>query len=252
MSLLRFPNAAGRGPTGALWSGIADWAKGINALDQGSGRVDDFTPYLGDDVGITIDGDAGAVQTDEPHGVVLYTEGTTGADECAGFLVNQYVDLDRTGFKLFCMEARLKSNDDNDTTQTFVGLSDVTIGSFFGTDNTPDGSSIGIRWNGDETLDLVSISSTDVITVLKDSFATVPRTDGFVKIGVKIENLDGTNYLVTATITNDEQDDAATVVATATTSTIPGEVMRPYVIHTNDNEADPAMEVDWYAVYDKG
>lgn len=251
MSLIRFHNAEGRGPSGELWAGVVDWTKGINTLDAGSGYLEDYTPFKGDDVGTTSTGDGAVLQSDARHGVVNYDE-AQGADEVVGFQVEQYVDLDADDFKLFCMEARVKSNDDNDTTETFIGLSDVTIGSFWGSDNTPDGSSIGVLWDGDETFDLVSIASNDTITTLKAAFATVARTVGFVKIGVKIENLDGTNYRVTGTVSSGSGTSATTQKGAATTSTIPGAAMKPVVLHTNDNEAAPDMEVDWYAYVDKG
>lgn len=248
MTLIRFDNAAGRGLSGRLWGGLAEWLKGGSVLDQFSGGVEDFAPYLGDAVGMTIDGTA-AVQTDEPHGVVKFSE-TQGADECAGFYVDENVDLD-DDFVEFCLEARLKSNDDDSTTQTFVGLSDVTIGSFFGSDNTPDGSSLGVRWNGDETLDLVSIASDDTITVIDDAFATVERTVGFVKIGLHVTNLDGTNYRVVGTVASGSGTSAKVQIGQGTTSTIPTAVMKPIIIHTNDNQSAVDMEVDWRAYLNK-
>lgn len=251
MALIRFDNAAGRGPSGQLWIGAVDWAKGVNTLDLGSGYLEDHTPFKGDAVGRTSTGDGAVLQSDSRHGVVNYDE-AQGADEVVGFQIEQYVDLDATDFKLFCMETRIKSNDDNDTTETFVGLSDVTIGSFWGADNTPDGSSIGVLWDGDETFDLVSIASNDTITTLKAAFATVARTVGFVKIGLRIENLDGTNYRVTGTVTSGSGTSAKTETGAATTSTIPGAAMKPVVLHTNDNEAAPDFEEDWTAYVDIG
>lgn len=249
MSLNRYEGSGTRGPTAELWAGIADWPHGVNSIDLGSGRIDDHTPFLGDDVGRTSTGDGAVLQTDEPHGVVNYDE-AQGTDEVTGFQYEQVVDLDRTGFKAFAIESRVKSNDDNATTETFVGLTDVAIGSFWGADNTPDGSSIGVLWDGDETFDIVSVASDDTLTVLKAAFATVARTEGFVKIGFKIENLDGTNYRCTGTVTSGSGSTAVTKRGVVTSSTIPGAAMKPAVLHTNDNEAAPDFEEDWTAYVD--
>lgn len=252
MSLIRFESVNDRGIPGELWSSIADWVGDTHELGLAAVDQDDFHPYLGDDVGIALSGDAGsaaAVQT-VPFGVVQFTA-TQAADAVAGFNVDEYVDLDDSTFQKCAFAVRFKVIDDNDSSQTFIGLTDEALDGFFGADNTPDGSAFGLRWNGDETVDLVSIASDDTITVVIDAIATVARTTGWQRWGFTIENLDGTNYKCVAVLAREESSELVVSTKSATTATIPGAAMYPAVIQTNDNEAAPTIQVDWRRFYNK-
>lgn len=252
MSLIRFNSTPDRGPSGELWLGIVDWTKGSESLDLFASRIEDFFPYLGDAVGIALSGDSGSAATAQSvqFGVVEFTA-TQAADAVAGYQVQLSTDLDADTFRRFGMEVRFKVVDDNSTTQTFIGLTDEALDGFFGTDNTPDGSSLGLRWNSDETVDLVSISSSDTITVLIDTIATVERTVGWVKFGFTVEKQNDTEFLLIANLSRTESGTLKTTTKRATTTTIPGAAMKPSVIHTNDNQAAPKIQVDWDIVYDK-
>lgn len=251
-SPLRFEGNNDRGPTAELWAGVADWVNLPMGAADAAIIFEDFHPFLGTDVGIAIGADTGAALADngEPYGV-LDSTADIAADAVAGYLINAWVDLDASTFTKAGMEAKFNLVDDNASTQAFIGFTDEAIDGFFGTDNTPDGSSFGLRWNGDETVDLVSIASDDTITVVIDSIATVERTVGEVKMGFTIEAQGGGNYLCRAVIARTVSDTYTVTRKEATTSTVPGAAMKPAVIHTNDNEAAPNAEIDWHLVYNK-
>lgn len=241
MTLLRFSGVSDRGPSGKLWQGLVDWTKGTLAVSNGVVDVDDFWPYNAGNFTLSGDSGSAATVTAVPFGVLSITA-TQAADAVSGYQRNSYVDL--TSIREVCIETSLDPTDDNDTTQTFVGFTDEALDGFFGSDNTPDGSAIGVRWNGDETFDLIAIDASDVITVLADAFATVARTAGNCLIGCRIKRTSATNYQVIGSV------NGATVKVNTTSSVVPQVAMLPSVIHTNDNEAAPLFTNDWVAVID--
>lgn len=252
MSLIRFESVNDRAVPGDLWGSIADWAAGAEALALAAIYDEDFHPYLGDDVGIALSGDTGSAAAIQsvPFGVVQFTA-TQAADAVAGFDVDLYVDLDHATFDKAAMAVRFKVVDDNTTSQTLICFTDEALDGIFGTDNTPDGSLFGLRWNGDETVDLVSIASDDTITEVISSIATVERTTGWQRWGFSIVNIDGTNYRCAAVLAREVSSELVVTHKTATTATIPTVAMQPAVIQTNDNEAAPTIQVDWVRVWNK-
>lgn len=250
--LIRFASVNDRGIPGELWAEIADWVSGAEELALAAQYKEDFHPYLGDDVGIALSGDTGSAAAIQavPFGVVQFTA-TQAADAVAGFDVDLYVDFDHATFKKFAMAARFKVVDDNDTSQTLIGVYDDALDGLFGTDNTPDGSAFALRWNGDETVDLVSIASDDTITVVIDTIATIARTTGWQRWGFVIENVDGTTYKCKAVLAREVSDELVVTTKAATTTTIPGAAMQPVVAQTNDNEAAPVIQVDYVRVWHK-
>lgn len=240
-TLIRFETTDERGPSGKLWGNLVDWVKGVQKGNGASTYFNDFTPYNAGD--ITISGDTGgavAIQA-EPLGVVEITA-TQAADAVSGFQLNEYVDFDAAGFREAVIETCIESVADAAANEAFVGWTDEALDGFYGTDNTPDGSALGLRWNTDETVDLVSISAADAITVLYHEVATgVERTDGRAKLGIRVRKETATRYTVIASVNG--------VTVRVSTTTIPGEPMLPTVAGTNDNGAAPAYDCDWIAHY---
>jgi hypothetical protein len=242
-TLIRFETTDERGPSGKLWGNLVDWVKGTLKVDGGVSYVQDFDPaplaITHADTTMSADSGAAAALQAEPMGVVEYTA-SQAADAVSGFQVNSYVDFDATGFREAVIEVCVESVADNAANEMFVGWSDEALDGFYGTDNTPDGSSLGLRWNTDETVDLVSIASNDTVTVLKAEVATgIERTDGRAKLGVRIRKETATRYSVIASVNG--------VTTKVSTTTIPGAAMFPTVAMTNDNGATPAFDIDWIA-----
>lgn len=242
-TLIRIAGADGRGPSASLWSNLVDWVKGTLATQVGAAYFTDHVPYNAGDItaaaGTTVS--AQAVR----FGVVRHTIATT-ADGVSGFQLNNYVDLNATGFKECCFEADVNAINDNATIQAFVGFTDEALLGFFGNDNTPDGSAIGLLWNGDETVDLIAISAADAITVLKHELATgVERTAGPHSFGIRIRKETPTSYSVFGSVNG-----VVTRVGVAST-VIPGEPMLPTVALTDDNTAAVTFDNDWVAFLER-
>ena len=241
--MIRVDVTGGRGPSGALWTNLVDWVTGTLAVEGGSGGVQDFAPYplAAADDDITLSGDSGsaiALQA-EPNGVVELTA-SQAADAVSGFQVNAYVDFDATGFKEACFEVDVESVADAAANEMFIGWTDEALDGFYGTDNTPDGSALGLRWNTDETVDLVSIASDDTVTVLKAEVATgIVRDGGHHQFGVRCRKETATQFTVIGSVNG--------VTKKVVTTTIPGAAMFPTCAMTNDNGAAPSFDCDWYA-----
>lgn len=244
-TLIRVGAATGRGPSPTLWSNLVDWVKGTLAPGVGTSYFTDHTPYNAGDRTLSGDsGSAAAVQTDR-FGVVEYTA-SQAADAVSGYQLNNYVDLDATAFKDVCFESRLNPVADNATIQAFVGFTDEALDGFFGSDNTPDGSAIGVRLNTDETVDLIAISSSDTITLLKHELATgVERDAGPHKLGIRIKKETSTSYSVYGSV------NGVTTRVTVASTSIPGAAMLPTVAYTDDNTAAPAVDEDWCGFIEK-
>jgi hypothetical protein len=241
MTLVRFSGVSDRGPSGKLWNGLVDWTQGTLAVAGGVVLGTDFFPYNAGD--ITLSGDSGSAVTLSavPYGVINVTA-TQAADAVSGWQWNCYVDL--TSINEVVIEVEVTNVDDDATTETFVGFTDEALDGFWGADNTPDGSAIGLRWNADETIDLIAIGSTDTITELAAAIATVERTAGSTKLGVRIKRETTTNYTVWGSV------NGATTKVNTTSTIVPQVAMLPTVAHTNDNESAPNFTSDWGFVLD--
>lgn len=241
MTLVRFSSVSDRGPSGKLWNGLVDWVRGTLAVANGVFLGTDFFPYNSGDITLSGDSGSAASVSSVPYGVVSFTA-SQAADAVSGYQWNCYVDL--TSINQVCMEVEVTNVDDNDSTQTFVGFTDEALDGMWGSDNTPDGSAIGLLWNGDETIDLVAIASDDTITTLAAEIATVARTAGSTKLGIRIKQETTTNYTVWGSV------NGVTTRVYTTSTVVPQAAMKPTVAHTNDNEAAPTFTGDWGFVLD--
>jgi hypothetical protein len=234
-----------RGPSATLWSNLVDWVRGTLAPGIGTSYFTDHAPYNAGDRTLSGDSGAAAAVQAERFGVVEYTA-SQAADAVSGYQLNHYVDLDAAAFKDVCIESTVKPVADNATIQAFVGFTDEALDGFFGSDNTPDGSAIGVRLNTDETVDLIAIASVDTITVIKHELATgVERTAGPHKLGIRVKKETSTSYSVYGSV------NGVTTRVTVQSTVIPGAPMLPTVAYTDDNTAAPAFDEDWCGFVEK-
>lgn len=236
---IRFQASGQRGPSATLWGNLVDWVKGTLAPGIGTSYFTDHAPYNAGDRTLSGDsGSAAAVQTDR-FGVVEFTA-SQAADAVSGYQLNTYVDLDATAFKECVIESTVNPVADNATIQAFVGFTDEALDGFFGSDNTPDGSAIGVRLNTDETVDLIAIASDDTISVLYAEVATaVTRDGGPHKLGCRVKRETSTSYSVYGSV------NGVTKRVTVASTSIPGAAMLPTVAYTDDNNAAAAFDEDW-------
>lgn len=249
-TLLRFDgDNTGRGVSGGLWTPVADWPAGATpGMYHGTLNVEDFVPYRGSDVGITLAGSDTPTLTElaERHGVVRMA-GAAAADSEVGVVVNQYVDLSEN--RPAVVEARVEQNADANSPQMVVGFSDRTGDTVFASGAVASGTGVdtlALRWNADETIDLVSVVDGGDLNVLRTGIATVERTSGFVKLGLRVVKETSSQYSVYCSVNG-----AVTKVHGLTTSQIPQNPMKPIVATTVDTTTAPSVDCDWIATFDK-
>ena len=215
-SLLRFAGSTERGPSGALWGGIVDWVSGSMVTDLGARDFDDFAPYNAGNE--TIAGTAGAAAT-----LVAERDGVIG-------VVNLLADAD--------------------SPQMFIGLFDGAVTAVFSAGALAVSSNqdmLGLRWNADETIDIVA-NVDGTLTVLKDDIGvTVERTSGFNEMGLRVENHGGESYRLTPVI-NGQRRNGVTVDDSA----IPESVAMKFTLSsTVAATTNVNFEVDWIYTNDK-
>ena len=263
MSLVRFDASDNRGPTGQLWHGVVDWVSGMNKMELGQRDFEDFMPFLGWAETSPTDGtvtNAGTqitsltatptvdLQTDR-FGVINMTE-AAGTSESVGLAREIFYDLQNAD--IVCFECRVDQNADADSPQVFAGFSDVADpDDVFASDVIASGSNqdtIGLRWNADETIDIVAVDD-GTLTVLKDDIGvTLERTDAFSRLGLRIEKITATQYRLTPSV-NGAIALAGRVTVLATL--LPENAMRPVVATTVAATTAPSLDIDWIATGDK-
>jgi hypothetical protein len=217
-------------------------------MGQGTLNVEDFVPYRGTDVGYAVAGTSGAALTEvaSRHGVVNIAA-TAGTNAEVGLVVNRYVDL--SDGRPYVVEAYVKQNADANSPQAFVGLSDQAGGGVYASGALAVGSNqdtLGLRWNVDETIDLVSVVDGAAVQVLKTAVATVARTAGFTKLGIRVIKETSVNYTVYCSVNG-----VVVKALTLTSTQVPQNPMKPVVATTVATSTAPSVDIDWVADYDK-
>ena len=263
MSLIRFDSTSLRGPSAQLWAGIVDWVSGSLATALGQRDFEDFAPFLGPvlsgsvgrEAGTQISSLAGSADVslnDTRFGSISVAE-AAGANEAVGLARD--IEYDIQNSDLTVIEARVDVNSDADTPQTFVGFcAEANPDDVFASGVIASGGTeavIGILWNGDETFDIVACDNANsgLLTVLKNDIGvTVVRTDGFVKIGLRIEKVTSTTYRLVPSI-NGSIARAGIVNVLATL--LPEAAMRPTVALTVVANTAPDFDLDYIYTADK-
>jgi hypothetical protein len=264
--LIRFDGDDIRGPSADLWHGVVDWIRGSLAASLGQRDFEDFAPFLGwselQNNGTT-DGTAtnggtqitsntatptAALQTDR-FGIINITE-AAASNEAVGLAREIWYDLQASPVTV--IEARVEQIADADSPIAFVGFSDAANPDEVFTAGVLDGGSnedtIGLRWNADETIDIVAVDN-GTLTVLKDDIGvTVLRTDGPARLGLRIEKVTSSTYRTTPCVNGViARSGAVNVAATL----LPENPMRPVVAETVSATTAPQIEVDWIYSADK-
>jgi len=258
MSLIRFDGDSVRGPSPSIWAGIIDWVRGSLATAIGTSDFEDFAPFLGaSETSTTTDPlPTGGTQitslaatptvsilTTERGGVIRVTEGAA-ADECVGVAREIYYTLGDS--PILAVGARIDQNADANDPQAFVGFSDVANPDDVFASGVIAASSnqdtIGLRWNVDETIDIVAVDD-GTLTVLKDDIGvTLERTDGFARLELRVEKVTTAVYrLVPAVNGIVARSGIVNVLATL----LPENPMRPVVASTVDDTTAPSLDLDW-------
>jgi hypothetical protein len=263
MSLIRFDDTT-RGPSAALWQGVVDWVRGSLATTLGQRDFEDFAPFLGcaevsagadptANGGTQVTSLAGdptvTLQTDR-FGVINLTE-AAAADESVGLAREIFYDIQ--GSPLTVIEARIDNHADANDPQVFVGFSNKTdpdeVFASGALNEASNAELIGLLWNVDETIDIVAIDDGGTVAVLKDDIGiSVERTDGMVKLGLRIEKVTSTTYRLTPCVNGAiARSGAVNVLATL----LPEDPMRPVAVTTVDDTTAPNLDVDWIYTADK-
>lgn len=257
MSLIRFDSSSARGPSAKALHGLTDWVHGSLAVVAG-GQFDfeDFSPFLGASETSTttnplptggtqitsLGGDPTvSIVTTERYGVIKMTE-AAASNECVGLAREVWYDLQDSGVTV--VGARVQQNADADTPVSFVGLFDgssphavLSSGAVASGSNQ---DTIGLRWNNDETIDIVSVDD-GTLTVLQDNIGvTVERDSGFNNYVLRIEKMTSSTYRLIPFI-NEVRGTAVNVAATS----LPENPMRPVVAGTVSATTAPELDVDW-------
>jgi len=261
--LLRFDGDDVRGPSAQLWNGVVDWVRGSLATALGQRDFEDFAPFLGFTELSASDGAAAnagtqvtsntasptvVLQTDR-FGIINLTE-AAGANETLGLAREIYYDLQNSPVTI--IEARLEQLADADSPQMFVGFSDqanpddVFAAGVINSGNNED--AIGLLWNADETIDIVAVDD-GTLTVLKNDIGvTVLRTDGAVRLGLKIEKITSATYRMTPCVNGVVALSGRVNVAATLLPEVP---MRPVVATTVAATTAPSFDLDYIFTADK-
>ena len=262
MSLIRFDSTTDRGPTAQLWAGLVDWVSGSLATNLGQRDFEDFAPFLGPV--ITSDGreagthvtatDTNPTTTHETDrfGVIGATT-AAGADECVAIARDIFYDIGARD--LTVIEARIQAVSDADEVISCVGFTDQSTPSLVfaaGVINSAGTEDfIGIVWNDDETFDIVSVAA-GTLTVHKNDIGNpdIDRSDGFAKVGLRIEKVTSTTHRLVPSI-NGVIARAGIVNVLSTLLPASGVAMRPVVALTVDATTTTDVEADYIYTADK-
>jgi hypothetical protein len=235
---------------------------GSNASYLGQRDFEDFAPFLG--WSEVTDGTTGgwggtqitafdgapvvALQTDR-YGIINLST-AAGTNEVVALARHIYYDLQTAD--IVVVEARMEAVADTDSPISFVGLTDQALPDDVFQAGVLDGGSnedtIGLRWNADETIDIVAVDD-GTLTVLKDDIGvTLLRTDGLAKLGLRIEKTTATQYRLTPYVNGVV---AASGRVNAASTLLPENPMRPVVAMHIGSTTDTEFELDWIASGDK-
>jgi hypothetical protein len=240
MTLIRFEGSSDRGPSGTLWNSLVDWVRGTLAVPGGCLDAEDFFPYNSASVVLSGDGGSAATVSAVQFGVVSFAA-SAGTYAVAGYARPEYIDL--TSIRQVCREVRFSRTAGATGAEiSFIGFSDQAPEAVFHSDGTLDGGSaedqLGLRWNDDLTVDLVSVVN-GTATILSTALATAVSNTGFHKFGLRIVKLTSTKYSIYSSV-----DGVVTVVHVASTA-ISQVAMRPVAVTTISATDAPVIVVDW-------
>lgn len=228
-----------------------DWIRGSLATPLGDHDWDDYQPFNagadGATYGVqTVSCTSGtpvvALQTDA-GGVINLTH-AAGANEAIGVVRNIYYDLQTR--PVTCIGARFEQNADADSPIAFVGLTDqagsavLTAGVVYSASNQ---DTIGLLWNADETIDIVSCVDGTLAVLKNDIGISVERDSGPVRFELRIEVITPTLTRLTPVINGVTQRQGAVSVVTATY--IPANPVKPCVATTVAETTPPSIDIDW-------
>jgi hypothetical protein len=246
MTLIRFEGTSDRGPSGTLWNSLVDWVTGTLHVAGCAFSGTDFFPYNAGDITLSAAGSSAATVSAVPFGVVSFAA-AAGTYPGAGYVINEYVDL--TSIRQVCVEARLSRTAGATGAEiTFIGFSDQLSDAVFDASGGLDGGSgedtLGLLWNDDLTVDLVSVINSATTVVLIHEVATAISNTGFHKFGLRIQQHSSTKYTIYASV------DGAVKKVNVTSSQITQAAMRPVVVTVISATDAPEMAVDWHFVLD--
>jgi len=248
--LIRFDGSSVRGPSAQLWTGIVDWVRGSLASALGQSDFEDFAPHNPDtsDVDGTT-GVAATIVTTERFGV-LNLAATAGTNAQVGLARQLHYTVGDS--PAMAVEARVRQNADANSPQAFVGLSDVAnADDVYAAGAIAAGSNqdtLGLRWNADETIDIVAVVD-GTLSVLRDDIGvTVERTSGFAKLGLRVEKVTSTQFRLVPSVNGAIARAGITVVAS---TALPANPMRPVVATTVAATTAPSLDADYVFTAEK-
>lgn len=250
MALLRFDSTSDRGPSAQIWAGVVDWVRGSLATALGQRDFEDFAPFNADSTDVAGSaGVAGALDTTQRFGVLSVTA-NAGTDARAAAAREIWYTLQDSPILVF--ETRIDQNADADDPQVFAGFFDgADFDDVFADGAIADSGNqdaIGLLWNADETIDIVAVDD-GTLTVIKDNIGvTVERTDGYVKLGLRIERPTTTTVRLVPCVNGVIARSGITVVAS---TVVPENPMRPGVATTVAATTAPDVDVDFIYSADK-
>src|SRR5688572_30112224 len=243
-TLIHFDVTDPRAPSPTLCIGIPEWQDGAVAAQ--AGILADFDDYVLYNSGnITQEPSevthASNVAVSNALGVITVFE-AAGSNEDANINRNVWVKPSEWDDVVFGARVHLVS--DADSPQLFVMLTDTAAGSLLSSgalavSSNQDG--IGLRWNADETVDIVKVLDGAAVAVLVDDIGCdIERTDGFIEFGLKIKNLGGESYRLTPVI-----DGAEFTGVNVDDGAFPEVAMQLAVAATVAATTDVDFDVDW-------
>lgn len=248
MTLVRFEGTTDRGPSGTLWNSIVDWVRGTLRIEAGAIDCEDFTPYNAGNLTLSADSGSAATVNAVQFGVVSFAA-TAGTYAGAGYVRNFYVDL--TNIRQVCTEAYLsRTPGATGTESSFIGFSDQLAGAVYDSSGGLDGGSgedtLGLLWNDDGTVDLVTVINSATMVVLINDVATgiTSAAATFHKFGLRIKKETSTKYTLFASVNG-----VVKKVSVASTA-IPQVAMRPVVVTVVSATDAPVVDVDWHITID--
>lgn len=244
MSLIRFDGSSIRGPSAQLWAGIVDWPSGSVKSAVKQSDFEDFAPYNPDTT--DVDGSAGAaaaIDTTQQNGILSLTANAGTNAQIGG---GRQIWYTRGDERILCIEARVDQNADANSPQLFVGFfdganfDDVWASGVIASGSNQD--ALGLRWNADETIDIVAVDD-GTLTVLKDNIGvTLERTDGYAKLGLRCEKITTSTSRLTPVVNGTVYNAGAVNVAN---TSLPDNPMRPGVATTVAATTPPDIDWDW-------
>jgi len=246
MSLIRFETTAERGPSGKLWGNLVDWVKGTLKIDSGVADIDDFAPLNEGNFVKSTDSGTAVSELAASFGVASFTA-SAGTYAVAGYSRRFNVDLDNS--RDVCREVRCaRTTGATGTEQTLIGFSDQLTGAVFHSDGTLDGGSnedtLGLLWNNDLTVDLVSVidSATTVVLIEEVATAIAQGVGVYHKFGLRIKKISSTQFQIIASVDGVTKKVVTTSVSLA--------LMKPVVATVISATDAPVIDVDWDCTVD--